>query len=442
MIWSICIILTALALDEPDVESAGPTADPTEYWEWYLDSWEESTLWQAWWEEGRECADEAHLSLQCLFSLSKCTCAEILDDAKGCNWYYNPTELFSPNDEECDIERVIFSIMWWSDGSDDYEDACSELVSVGETTGELPYSKCECFSLVPVETASAIFNCVYDGNSLLDTWETCAGANHSSSITFGMLPSEDCRLSCGHCTISPTAGPTNTEPTEELSSSVDSSDAERPECTDIAEYSDHCRYGSTMCTCSELLDSTECGEPYTSDETFHEITDDCDMHKLFDGIRAVASESEVMLASCEQLINTYNTQGTMNAEGCECIGQITEEDASVILNCQILGQSALTIWSGCSQTTFNLHQRTMVTDPSEICPVSCGLCEAREPAQANNWWVYLIIVVGVITLLAVIIVCLRGGITSRTTAKEGVATAAEMCTRKDHADFGEKEGEP
>jgi len=276
MIWSICIILTALALDEPDVESAGPTADPTEYWEWYLDSWEESTLWQAWWEEGRECADEAHLSLQCLFSLSKCTCAEILDDAKGCNWYYNPTELFSPNDEECDIERVIFSIMWWSDGSDDYEDACSELVSVGETTGELPYSKCECFSLVPVETASAIFNCVYDGNSLLDTWETCAGANHSSSLTFGMLPTEDCRLSCGMCTISPTAGPTNTEPTEE---------------------------------------------------------------------------------------------------------------------------------------------------------------------QANNWWVYLIIVVGVIILLAVIIVCLRGGITSRTTAKEGVATAAEMCTRKDHADFGEKEGE-
>jgi len=425
MIWSICTILTALALDEPDLEptTAGPTADPTAWWE---AEWEESTLWQAWLEEESECADMAHLSSQCLFSLSKCTCSEILDDAEGdCIQWYSPTESFSPNDEECDMERVILLIMLWSDWSDDYEDACGELVSAWETTGELPYSKCECFNLVPVKTASAIFNCVYDGNSLLDTWETCTGAIHSLSLTFNMIPLENCRLSCGLCTISPTVGPTNTE-----------------QCTDIAEYSDHCRYGSTMCTCSELLDSTECGEPYTSDETFHEITDDCDMHKLFDGIRAVASESEVMLASCEQLINTYNTQGTMNAEGCECIGQITEEDASVILNCQILGQSALTIWSGCSQTTFNLHQRTMVTDPSEICPVSCGLCEAREPAQANNWWVYLIIVVGVITLLAVIIVCLRGGITSRTTAKEGVATAAEMCTRKDHADFGEKEGEP
>jgi len=413
-----------------DTEPITPAADPTPE------------------EEERECADEAHLSNLCLYTLSWCTCSEILDNF-GCYDQYHPTESLSPNDEECDMERVTWSMMYHSDRSDDWEDSCGELVSYYETNGMLPYWKCECFSLIPAEIASAIFNCVYDGNSLLDTWENCAGTTRSLSLTFAVYITELCQESCGFCGDSEpdsttTAEPGNAEPTEESSdadpSDADPSEAERSECIDIAGYSDHCRYGLTMCTCSELLENTECGEPYTSDEMFHENEDDCDMDKLFDDIRAVAAGSEVMIASCEQLINTYTTQGIFTAEGCECLGQITEEDASVILNCQAHSQSVLNLWSGCSGTLFNLHQRTMITDPTEICPVSCGLCEAGQPTQANNWWLYLIIVVGVIILLALIIMCVRGGICM--TSKEGVVTAAEMSTRKNHAEAGQREGEP
>jgi len=189
--------------------------------------------------EGEElCVDKANLSNVCLYSLSKCTCSELLENTDCCS-EYQPTESFSPNDGECDMERVRSNIRENSDGWEDWVvETCDEWISYYNKYGNSwTTSQTECFSAIPGNIASWIFNCKLDGVLLLEQWENpWVPRSRSLNLTFNVTTIKLCPKTCGQCgdsgTCTPTAGPSTqpistSTPTAQPSTTLAPSEAER-----------------------------------------------------------------------------------------------------------------------------------------------------------------------------------------------------------------------
>jgi len=192
--------------------------------------------------EDELCVDKANLSNVCLYSLSKCTCSELLENTDCCS-EYQPTESFSPNDGECDMERVGSNIRENYDGGEDWVvETCDEWISYSmKYPNSYSVSMTECFSAIPGNIASWIFNCKLNGESLLDSWENPnTGRSRSLSLTFNVTTIKLCPQTCGQCgdsgTCTPTAGPSTqpistSTPTAQPSTTVAPSDADAERST-------------------------------------------------------------------------------------------------------------------------------------------------------------------------------------------------------------------
>merc|ERR1719193_2862084 len=78
-------------------------------------------------------------------------------------------------------------------------------------------------------------------------------------------------------TIPPTLSPSlplTVEPTTYIPT------VEPTKCEDVAEYSDVCRYSSTKCTCSDILELTTCDVPISGSEIFSKNMNACDLDLL------------------------------------------------------------------------------------------------------------------------------------------------------------------
>jgi len=312
-----------------------------------------------------ECTDIAEYSDVCRYSLSMCSCSELLEKT-GCEEPYTAMETFSLNQAECDWESLVYDIRELYGESEDMASNCEYLISYYLTYGGWPEPQgCLCIGQVSEENASVLFNCEMEGESVLYTWSACLLRQFDylqREITTD--PKEICPASCGLC-----GNPEPTYPT-----------AEPADCVDTAELSEICRYSLKMCTCSELLESTECGVSYSSYETLVWNEADCDFQLLVYNIMEVAGGSEDMLSNCGYVINYFKTEGSWpTLELCACFRSIPEEAATIILNCYVSGSSVLSAWSMCMNTHVTLVERTLTSDPTEICPATCGLCDASEP---------------------------------------------------------------
>merc|ERR1719285_1347573 len=168
-----------------------------------------------------------------------CSCSELLGSTT-CDVPYTAAVEFYPSERGCDLNRMTYDLRAISDPS------CEHLITYYHTYGPVPENYCQCLGLIPEETASTIFNCQEENTSILTIWASCARSSFTLvQRTITTEANEICRASCGLCgitpapTAEPTAAPLQTEyPT-----------LQPTECTDIAEFSDSCRYSSAMCTC-------------------------------------------------------------------------------------------------------------------------------------------------------------------------------------------------
>jgi len=304
-----------------------------------------------------------------------CTCSELLERTACGEPYTSDVTMYS-NEEDCNFEMLVYDIREVAAGSESMASNCEYVLSFFHTYGSFPQAEvCDCFGPIPEESASIILNCYLSGFRLLNLWGICVGKPSFTLLqrTITTDPDEICPASCGLCgTPAPVHEPTPEPSWEYLGIPT----VEPTECTDIAQHSDVCRYSSMLCTCSELLERTACGEPYTSDVTMYSNEEDCNFEMLVYDIREVAAGSESMASNCEYVLSFFHTYGSFpQAEVCDCFGPIPEESASIILNCYLSGFRLLNLWSICvGKPSFTLIQRTITTDPDEICPASCGLC--------------------------------------------------------------------
>jgi len=320
--------------------------------------------------EPTECADIAEYSEACRYSSTMCTCSEILESTT-CDEPYTANETFFINDGSCDLELLWYDIREAAAVSEVLATNCEDVISHFQNYTSWPKSEtCLCFALIPDEIASVIFNCYVNGFHLIDVRDLCLPGSFSlTQKTITTDPNEICPASCGLCgnpIPEPTAKPTPEDSVPTI---------EPTECEDIAEYSEVCRYSSTMCTCSEILESTTCDVPYTANETFSTNEGSCDFELLWYDIREAAAVSEVLATNCEKVISYFqNNEKWPDPDVCFCFAYIPEKIASVIFNCYVNGFHLIYVRDLCVPGSFSLTHRTITTDPMEICPASCEVC--------------------------------------------------------------------
>merc|ERR1719285_1183720 len=264
--------------------------------------------------------------------------------------------------------------------------SCMSIITYFYTYGEWQTSNlCSCLSYLSEESASVTLNCLLTPNVHgISLWSSCTGSVFKlRSGNFTTNPEEICRESCGLCLTSAPTIDVTTQPTiEPTSDAVDIPTVEPTECEDVAELSDVCRYSLTKCTCSEILELTTCDTPVTSTEIFSENMNACDITLLQSDIMEEASKiGGDMLVSCMSIITYFYTYGEWpTSELCSCLSYLSEESASVTLNCLLTPNvHGITLWSSCTGSVFKLRSRNFTTDPEEICRESCGLCLTSAP---------------------------------------------------------------
>jgi len=372
-VWSSCVIedfsLLRRTITTDPIEacpascglcvSAAPTSDPT--------------------KEATECVDIAMYSDVCRYSLTMCTCSELLESTT-CDVPYTAVKNFSLNEGSCNFKLLVKDIREASVSSGALA-SCETVLIFFEENRRWPENFCSCLRHIPQEAASSILNCKLGNSNLVRAWGFCNEEGFSLyQRTIITDPNELCPVSCGLCgTPVPVYEPT----AETIVPTV-----EPTECTDVAEYSEMCRYSATMCTCSEVLESTSCGMPYTAIETFSTNEGSCDFELLWYDIRKAAAISEVLATNCEDVISHFqNKRSWPDPDVCLCFAHIPDEIASVIFNCYVNDNHLIDVRDLCLPGSFSLIQRTITTDPNEICPASCGLCRdpTPEPTAEPTW---------------------------------------------------------